>query len=306
MGFFFLLSGFVTPASLDRKGSAGFAVDRLKRLGIPFVIFWIVLRPLYTLPSYLELPAAERPAYWSFYLSESDLGPMWFLEVLLIFALGYALLRRLRPVRARPEMTLRAGHLIAFALGLGIVSWLWRMVAPIGLYVPIIGLPSAAYLPQYVALFVVGVLAHRHGWLRALPPRPVLLGVGLIIAATVPMIILGGYQTLDLGNPPPPGSLPHLGFALWDALFAVGVMIMLLGLFQRFVTGTGPTAGSLSRNAYAVFLVHAPIIVGVAALLHPVELTPVLKFLIALPAALVLSWLAGSLIRRLPGLRSVL
>ncbi|WP_152360440.1 acyltransferase family protein [Microlunatus speluncae] len=306
MGFFFLLSGFVTPGSLDRKGSTAFAVDRLRRLGIPFLIFVVALRPLYTLPTYLALPAADRPPYWSFYLTEADLGPMWFLEVLLIFALGYVLLRRIRPARPRPVIKLRAWHVIMFALALGVVSWVWRMVVPVGTYVPIVGLPSAAYLPQYLSLYVVGVLAYRNDWLRNLPRRAGLLGLGLIIASVLPMIMLGGYLTLDLVDPPPPSSVAHLGFALWDSLFALGMITVLLVLFQRFVTGQGPAARWLAGNAYAVYLVHAPIIVGVAAALHPVALTPVLKFLIALPVALLLSWLAGSLLRRLPGLRSVL
>src|SRR5271170_3762294 len=35
MGFFFLIAGYFTPASYDRKGPLRFAVDRLIRLGIP-------------------------------------------------------------------------------------------------------------------------------------------------------------------------------------------------------------------------------------------------------------------------------
>lgn len=43
MGLFFLLSGYLTPGSTGRKGAGAYAVDRLTRLGIPFVV---LLRPL--------------------------------------------------------------------------------------------------------------------------------------------------------------------------------------------------------------------------------------------------------------------
>ncbi|MFD0475556.1 acyltransferase family protein [Nonomuraea thailandensis] len=46
MGAFFLLSGYFTPGSFDRKGPGAFLRDRLVRLGIPLVVFYFVLSPL--------------------------------------------------------------------------------------------------------------------------------------------------------------------------------------------------------------------------------------------------------------------
>ena len=45
MGFFFLISGYFTPGSVDQKGSDSFFKDRLLRLGIPLVVFMLVLGP---------------------------------------------------------------------------------------------------------------------------------------------------------------------------------------------------------------------------------------------------------------------
>ena len=44
MGFFFLIAGYFTPGGLDRKGVGRFARDRLVRLGIPLLLFVIVVR----------------------------------------------------------------------------------------------------------------------------------------------------------------------------------------------------------------------------------------------------------------------
>src|SRR6516162_6137859 len=46
MGFFFLLAGYFTPPSLERKGYARFLGDRFLRLGLPLLAFIVVLGPL--------------------------------------------------------------------------------------------------------------------------------------------------------------------------------------------------------------------------------------------------------------------
>ena len=46
MGFFFLIAGFFVPTSYDHKGGRAFVRDRLIRLGIPLVLFWVLLRPI--------------------------------------------------------------------------------------------------------------------------------------------------------------------------------------------------------------------------------------------------------------------
>lgn len=105
---------------------------------------------------------------------------------------------------------------------------------------------------------------------------------------------------------PPGGDPAHLAFALWDSLFAIGAVLMLLRLFQRFAAGSGPFARFLSANAYAVYLLHAPVLIGVAAVLHPIEMAPVPKFLLALVLAAALSWGVSAALRRVPAVRRVL
>ena len=42
---FFLISGYFTPGSLDRKGTWWFIKDRFIRIGIPLCIFALLIRP---------------------------------------------------------------------------------------------------------------------------------------------------------------------------------------------------------------------------------------------------------------------
>ncbi|MFC7405290.1 acyltransferase family protein [Georgenia alba] len=303
MGLFFLLSGYVSPRSLDRKGRARFAADRTLRLGAPFVISYVLLRPLFTLPIYLGIPAADRPPYWRFYVTELDPGIAWFLALLLVFALAYAAIGA-RPATDRQAAGRPVHPLLvpAFAVGLGVVTWLWRMVVPYG--EEVLELPSLFYLPQYLTLFVVGICAFRQGWIACLGPRTGLLGWLLVAVSLVPMV-LGGHEVLS-ESMPPPAALSQLGFALWDALFATGVILVLLRFFQRFVDVTGPLARFLSANALAVYILHAPIIVGVVAALEGLGATPAAKFAIALPVSIMLSWAAAALVRAIPGVRRLL
>ena len=168
MGFFFLIAGYFTPGALDRKGVGRFVRDRLVRLGIPLLLFVIVVRAVVGIPgwSVSGLPYAE------YYVLSWDPGPTWFLEVLLVFSLAYAVVRRFRPepgpVAAQP---LRGRWIVAFVVGLAVATALWRLVVPNGTYVPVLGLPTASYLPQYAAMFTVGVLAYRRDWFSGLTRR---------------------------------------------------------------------------------------------------------------------------------------
>ncbi|MGE5317507.1 MAG: acyltransferase family protein, partial [Chloroflexota bacterium] len=46
MGFFFLISGYFTSGSYNRKGARNFFKDRLQRLGIPLIFYIIFIDPL--------------------------------------------------------------------------------------------------------------------------------------------------------------------------------------------------------------------------------------------------------------------
>ncbi len=46
MGFFFLISGYFTTGSYNRKGTYHFLKDRLLRLGIPLLFYIIFIDPL--------------------------------------------------------------------------------------------------------------------------------------------------------------------------------------------------------------------------------------------------------------------
>lgn len=304
MGFFFLLSGYFAPGAVDRRGPRRFAAERLKRLGIPFLAFVVLLRPFFVLPDYVNLPAETRPSFAVHYFTTWEVGPAWFLEVLLIFSLAYALLRHLRPtaepLRSRPS---RRRDVLGFVLVLSVLTYAWRIFVPHGTDEPVLGLPSPAYMPQYVLLFAVGVAAYRHRWLATLPRRSGWFGVLLVVVSFVPLA-LGGYRGFGASGALAGHDPAHLALALAESLFAVGVVLVLLRVFERFVAGTSRFSRYLADNAFAVYLVHAPVIVGAEALLLRLDAAPVPKFLLTLVIAAVGSWAISGALRRVPAVRA--
>jgi fucose 4-O-acetylase-like acetyltransferase len=61
MGFFFLMAGYFSTLSYDRKGGTNFLLDRLKRLGLPILFYGFVLGPCtVALAPGVRLPVACR------------------------------------------------------------------------------------------------------------------------------------------------------------------------------------------------------------------------------------------------------
>jgi glucan biosynthesis protein C len=82
--------------------------------------------------------------------------------------------------------------------------------------------------------------------------------------------------------------------------------ISLLRLFRERCDRQGGLSRRMSEGAYAAFVLHAPVLVALALTLKELALPPLLKFVLLAPVAVVLCFAAGSLARRLPGLRAVL
>jgi len=96
MSLFFLLSGFFLVGSLARKGTGKFMKDRLIRLGIPLVGYTILIAPIV---DYLVLNYEGKIVpFLSLFSLNWDVGPMWFVEALLIFSLIYILFKSKKQV----------------------------------------------------------------------------------------------------------------------------------------------------------------------------------------------------------------
>jgi len=97
MGFFFMISSYFSPGSIDRKGAGVYLKDRLKRLGIPLLFYMLVIVPLLNYGSNRLYDSTL--SLWEYlarqYSSILNFGAaqMWFVASLLFFAIIYAIWR---------------------------------------------------------------------------------------------------------------------------------------------------------------------------------------------------------------------
>ncbi len=99
MGFLFFIAGYFVPGSFDRKGFGTFSKERLIRLGIPTLLYMLVIHPLtIAILGHYQHWNLNIPYEYAKYIRTFDFigstGPLWFALALLIFSLVYAALRK--------------------------------------------------------------------------------------------------------------------------------------------------------------------------------------------------------------------
>jgi glucans biosynthesis protein C len=303
MGLLFLISGYFSPGSLERKGVRRFVKDRLIRLGIPLLIFFFALNPIAAIGSYAmpaSLSGITTPLSWQVYPQLVGLGPMWFVAMLLVFDISFAIWWAARRNRMPREESSneppRYRAIAAFIFILALTSYLIRIVIPIGEFVA--GFPTLAYLPQYVSFFIIGIVAVHHNWLRNVPKSMGRVRFALVVVATIivfPIAISEGAT-----NVAGYGSWQSAVYALWDSTVAVGMTLGLVTLFRDRVNWSGRFSRFLQRHSYTVYVIQAPIIVFVAVALMELSLEHLLKFGLAAVITVPLCFATAYLVLKIP------
>ena len=102
MGLLFFVSGYFAEGSLSRRGPRAFVRERLVRLGLPALLYMLVIHPFILLGLNPWNAKFGPPfAYYLNYLRSGRFlgssGPLWFAVALLIFCLTLVAWRALRP-----------------------------------------------------------------------------------------------------------------------------------------------------------------------------------------------------------------
>jgi peptidoglycan/LPS O-acetylase OafA/YrhL len=312
MGFFFLLAGYFTPASLERKGYAHFIGDRFLRLGLPLLVFTLILGPL----TAAVVSAANGKGFWTtiawlWQHSVIITGPLWFAQALLMFSLGYCAWRAalgspLSNSERNPISIPTFRWWLFSAFGVGAVALAIRQVVPSG--VNIIGL-QLGYFSSYTFLFALGIAAWRYDWLRRLcwrHARPWVIG----LVFTWPLMLVGIMVASALYGPGKSNfsgglSWTAILYAFWEPFVAWGLIAAWLLLFRAYMNRPSGVWTWLNRRAYAVYIIHPPVLVGVSLLLHPWAAPALLKFGVTGTLACLATWLAADPLVRIPGVRRI-
>jgi hypothetical protein len=243
----------------------------------------------------------------------SGSGPMWFALALLMFSVGFALWRWLKPARVEPGISAAsppgAMTLLGFGALLVVATFLVRLWQPIGTNVLNFQL---CYFAQYVAAFAAGVAAGRGGWLEALAQTSRARVAGWLALVGGPLVLAG---IAALGGPPPETgpnlytggwNLRAFALAAWEQLAGLGLALGLLAWFYRRWNDTGRLAAWLSERSFAVYLFHAPVLVALTPMIRPVAVHPYVGAAALTVIGLAISYGIADLAKRLPGLRGIL
>jgi fucose 4-O-acetylase-like acetyltransferase len=321
MGFLFLIAGYFVPRAFDTKGAGRFLRDRAARLGLPALFFMLVIHPftVYWLLRTFDDPGIPSlsEAYGRFLLSGKVLsatGPMWFAVALLIFCIIYAGLRLLgRPKPAMEEpvaLSALPGHgsVIGLIVVMGACTFLVRIVQPIG--VNILNM-QLCYFSQYILLFVVGIFAYRGNWLMRISRRFGIIWMTLALTAGV-----GGWFVLIVASGALEGNSESLlggfhwqsaAFSFWESFFCLGMCLGLTVLFRERFNFQGKFSQWMSRNSFAAYLFHTPLLVAVTLSLKYLSAPVGVKFSLACLLAVPITFVMSALLRpRIPVLRRVL
>ena len=312
MSFFFLLAGYFTPGSLERKGYARFIGDRFLRLGLPLLVFGLLLGPL----TAAMVNSAQGRSFWGTFVGlwqdkEFINGPMWFTQALLIFSLGYCAWRvtfgsALRVTERTSKPVPSYLWWLLGAVAVGAVALAIRQVVPTGQNV--IGL-QLGYFSSYIFLFAMGIAAWRYDWLRQLEWKHAKPWIWTLAVAwpLMPIGIAVAHAMYGFGKANFGGgySWPAILYAFWEPFVAWGLIALWLLVFRERLNQPSAVWAWLNRRAYTVYIIHPVVLVGVALLMRGWVAPALVKWGAAGALAVIACWLVADPLVRLPGVRRV-
>jgi surface polysaccharide O-acyltransferase-like enzyme len=311
MGMFFFLSAYFVGPSYDKKGPAKFVADRLIRLGLPLIFYSLVLSPVlnYTVEHYGYGRHSSFIGYMSGYHHWVDFGVLWFVAALLIFTLLYVLVRitfKNFSLKALPAPN--AGTIVLFAAGVGIVSFLVRLVFPVGFVLQPVGF-QPGHFSQYIAMFILGLVASKSNWLNTISDKTGKwigkFALRLLLFFLVFFII---QETTHMDGSWWSGG-PHwqaLLYAVWEQVIGFSIVVGLLSLGRRRWNEPSARTSKLSRYTFTVYIFHPLVLISISLLVSAWAIEPALKLLFVAPLAVIGSFLLGSIIVQIPGVKKII
>ncbi len=314
LSFFYLLSGYFVPRSYDKKGPKIFLKDRLIRLGIPLLVYTILIVPTI---DYIVLNFAEGKEV-SFFgmiayrlqnlISTWETGPLWFVEALLIFSTAYAFYRLISnysfsPFKNTfPTNAAVTGSIIAISLG----TFFVRIWYPVG--VEVLNSFQLGHFTHYIFCFWVGILAYRGRWFENLSnPKPwKTVALLSIIALPIMIVVLGVIMGYDLDIALGTFSWQSLMTSIWESIACLSIIISLAYIFKNRFDIQGRLIKWMSPNFYAVYILHQLVIVSITIPFLYTTIPTALKFFFVALISVPMCFVISDLIRKIPYTKRVL
>jgi glucan biosynthesis protein C len=314
MSLMFFISGLFAYPAVRRHGVISFTRDRLLRLGLPFAVAVCGLMPLAFYPSWTL--GSQSSGFASFYghiaRTGFQVGPPWFIWVLLLFDLVLALL--LYPGQQWLVSTekftrkLQAHSVVAFAVMLvlsglvylpllsryGFAAWTVLFISPFAF--------QQARIALYALWFLTGVVIGVPGISSGFLSRSGSLARNWKAWTVVCVFAYGALSILPrflLHHGMTPAGSKSVEAMLW-VFSCVASCFAFLAIFRGLEFRPSRLTNSLSRSAYVMYLVHYVFITWTQKALMPLPVHAGIKAALVFVTTVTFSWLIAQILIRVP------
>jgi glucans biosynthesis protein C len=303
LGAFFFVSACFLPRSLEKKGPGRFLLDRVLKLGIPYLLYYFLIMP--ALVTMAERAKGNRIPLGPYFGS----GPLWFVEALFIFSLVYLLVRLVRGSSRTPifrQGLPSAPAIVVYIAVAAATGFAVRLVFPMGSGVHNLQL---GFFPMYIILFAAGIKAGNEKWLEKLPAMRIgpWIAVGAVsLVSLLPLMILGGALGAGAGAFLGGVTWQAAAYAVWEALTGTSLLVVTFVLFARGRWRPRGLGASFGTASFGIYLLHAVTIVPLAIAMVVLPVHPAVKYVILSACGVCVPWAVTLLLRRIPVVAKVL
>ena len=277
---FFLIAGFFARLLYYRRGVSVLMKNRVKRILIPFVFGWLILRPLLVfgwiigsmkVSGEVDYLHALRGGVSNIVSGKSIFSGthLWFLYYLLLIYVCFFILRKIFVIFDGSSAIRKWMDYI--------FHWLmhssWRiLILAIPTVLFLIGMddwhvdtPDQTLVPHipvlllYGFVFSIGWMLHRQSGLLELFAKKI--WINFVIA--LPLIILAVFMFFNYQQ-----ATEHANYALirisYNCVYALMMWLLVfgvLGCFVRYFSGSSVIWRYISDSSYWLYLVHLPLVV---------------------------------------------
>lgn len=292
MSLVFFIGGAATRFMLESRDLATFAVNRVLRLGVPFLMaivllvppMWYLTDPLARGSSYIAyVEHTPLHAHSVFGLHLPDLGHVWFLSYLLAYALAAGVAWTFA-ARSWKRIETSLEHLNIAALAIGVAA---LFIISDAVLKPAFGrtdmfLDDPAGHLRALPPFMLGLMLTRSDsfWRQLQSARTWLapLAMALMLAA----VAVAAADTLS-GH-----TLPAWQTGIADGLYGAAALLAILGWASTTLNHDSPQLRYLGDAIMPVYLLHQPILVAAALVAEQAHLPLWLEYPLLIAAALLI------------------
>ncbi|PKB18819.1 acyltransferase [Flavobacterium sp. 5] len=311
MGFFFLLAAYFTDSSYYKKGTTQFIKDRLIRLGIPLLFYCFILSPFL---SYLVYYFAKQQhitflQYLSGYDSWIDFGVMWFVAALLFFTMIYVLMQKFFKTDFSKSLPAPGTfQILSFAVIIGTISFIVRIIFPVGWVLKPLGF-QLGHFTQYIALFIVGIMASRNNWFEQLTDQTrkyLKKSIGFCLLFFPIFFFIRAKLNMPISWYSGGFHWQSLVYAIWEQWIGISILIVFLIKGRKSWNTTSAFLTKIARSNFVVYIFHPLVIISLTLLIRNWAIDPAIKLLVIAPFTVAGSFGLGSTILLIPGIKKII